>query len=82
MTGSALAPVIVPIVAIVTLTAWLTLVFHADAHPFWQAGRGTATKPGPAGADAAPGPSRPEISEHQGEDAGSEPVPVATRRAA
>jgi hypothetical protein len=33
MTGSALAPVVIPIVAFVFLFLWLALVFHANAHP-------------------------------------------------
>jgi hypothetical protein len=33
MTGSALAPVIIPIVAFVALFTWLALVYHANAHP-------------------------------------------------
>ena len=33
MTGSALAPVIIPIVAFVCLFLWIAMVFHANAHP-------------------------------------------------
>jgi hypothetical protein len=33
MTGSALAPVVIPIVAFVFLFLWLAMVFHANAHP-------------------------------------------------
>ncbi len=33
MTGSALAPVIIPIVAFVFLFLWIGMVFHANAHP-------------------------------------------------
>ena len=33
MTGSPLAPVIIPVVAVIVLAAWLALVFYADAHP-------------------------------------------------
>jgi hypothetical protein len=33
MTGSALAPVIIPIVAFVFLFLWIGLVFYANAHP-------------------------------------------------
>jgi hypothetical protein len=33
MTGSALAPVVIPIVAFVSLILWLVMVFHANAHP-------------------------------------------------
>jgi hypothetical protein len=33
MTGSALAPVIIPIVAFVFLFLWIGMVFYANAHP-------------------------------------------------
>jgi hypothetical protein len=33
MTGSALAPVVIPIVAFVFLFLWVAMVFHASAHP-------------------------------------------------
>jgi len=33
MTGSALAPVIIPIVAFVALVVWIGMVFYANAHP-------------------------------------------------
>ena len=35
MTGSSLAPIVIPIVAMVSLAAWLTIVFYADRHPLW-----------------------------------------------
>jgi hypothetical protein len=37
MTGSFLVPIVVPIVAFVTLVAWLRIVYWADAHPGWKA---------------------------------------------
>lgn len=36
MTGSTLGIIIIAIVAVITLAAWLALVFHADAHPAWR----------------------------------------------
>jgi len=33
MTGSALAPVVIPIVAFVFLFLWIAMVFHANSHP-------------------------------------------------
>ena len=33
MTGSALAPVVIPIIAFVFLFLWVAMVFHANAHP-------------------------------------------------
>lgn len=84
MTGSALAPVIIPIVAIVALAAWLTLVFYADAHPSWHAGQGTAAQPAAAepGPGGAPRPTGPDVCACDGENASSEPAPVASGRAA
>jgi hypothetical protein len=35
MTGSSLAPIVIPIVAMVSLAAWITMIFYADRHPFW-----------------------------------------------
>ncbi len=36
MTGSSLAPIIIPIVVMASLAAWLILVFHAANHPQWS----------------------------------------------
>jgi hypothetical protein len=67
MTGSSLVPIVVPIVALVTLAAWLGMVFWADAHPGRKArGAGAAgvdvppATAGPGGAPAGelPPPSR------------------------
>ena len=33
MTGSSLAPIIIPIVAMISLFGWLAAVFYADSHP-------------------------------------------------
>ena len=33
--GSSLAPIDIPIVAMVSLAAWLTIIFYADRHPLW-----------------------------------------------
>jgi len=35
MTGSSLAPVVIPIVAMFSLAAWLAMIFYADRHPLW-----------------------------------------------
>ena len=35
MTGSSLAPIVIPIVAMVSLAAWLAVIFYADRHPLW-----------------------------------------------
>lgn len=39
MTGSSMAPVIIPIVVASALAVWLGLVFYADARPGWKAHR-------------------------------------------
>lgn len=36
MTGSTSALIIIPIVTVLTLAAWIALVFYADAHPVWR----------------------------------------------
>lgn len=33
MTGSSLAPIVIPIVVMISLAVWLIMVFHAEAHP-------------------------------------------------
>jgi hypothetical protein len=81
MTGSAVAPVVIPVVIIVALAAWLAMVFYADAHPP-HAGRRTASEPGTAPADIAPRPVRPEASARDGEDATGGPSPAPARHAA
>jgi len=39
MTGSSLAPIIIPIVAMIALSGWLAMVYYANAHPEWKAHR-------------------------------------------
>jgi hypothetical protein len=34
--GSSLAPLVIPIVAMVSLAAWLTILFYVDRHPLWR----------------------------------------------
>jgi hypothetical protein len=51
MTGSSLAPIIIPIVVSISLAAWLIMVYYAASHPEWKNAR-----PAPAEADPAPGP--------------------------
>lgn len=36
MTGSGLAPVVIPIVVSIGLAVWLTMVFRAASHPQWK----------------------------------------------
>jgi len=35
MTGSSLAAIVIPIVVMLSLAAWIAMVFHAASHPFW-----------------------------------------------
>ena len=35
MTGSSLAPIVIPVVMAISLAAWLIMVFHAANHPQW-----------------------------------------------
>jgi uncharacterized membrane protein len=41
MTGSSIDFIVVPIVAVISLAAWLIMVYYADSHPQW---RGDETK--------------------------------------
>lgn len=63
MTGSSLAPIVIPIVVAIGLVAWLVLVYHADSHPYWR-GRATTTEQPRAGAGAA-ARQRPELLQRQ-----------------
>ena len=51
MDGSGLSLIVVPIVAVISLAAWLILVFYADSHPQWgrAPGRGSSGPAAPAG---------------------------------
>ena len=42
MTGSSLAPIVIPIVVTISLAAWIFMVYYAGSHPSW---RGQATTP-------------------------------------
>ena len=36
MTGSSLAPIVIPIVVMFGLAAWIVMIFHAASHPQWR----------------------------------------------
>ena len=36
MTGSSVAAIVIPIVVMLSLAAWIAMVFHAASHPFWD----------------------------------------------
>jgi hypothetical protein len=76
MTGSFLVPIVVPIVAFIALTAWLGMVFWADAHPGWKA---HAAAPGPEVTAAVVPAAAAEPGAHQGSECAP---PVPDRKAA
>lgn len=55
MTGSNVAVIVIPIVVMLSLAAWIAMVFHAASHPFWgephraRQAIGAAAVPDPAG---------------------------------
>jgi len=63
MTGSSLAPYIIPIVAAISLAILLAVVYYADSHPEWKR---AGQEPGPRIAGQASSPavvSRTGVSE-------------------
>ena len=52
MTGSNLAPIVIPIVVMLSLGAWIALVFHAASHPRWRQRTAPAPKTAPAAHDS------------------------------
>lgn len=63
MTGSSLAPIVIPIVVAISLAAWIFMVYYADSHPYWR-GQATTPKLPRSGAPAAAG-QRPELPQRQ-----------------
>jgi hypothetical protein len=51
MDGSGLSLIVIPIVAVLSLAAWLIMVFYADSHPQWgrAPGRESSGHAAPAG---------------------------------
>lgn len=51
MSGSSLAPIVIPIAVAIGLAAWLIMVYHADRHPYWRGQIAAPERPkaGPAG---------------------------------
>ena len=60
MTGTDLATIVPPIVAMISLAVWLAMVFYADAHPAVR--RQAPAKPGPEPAVPAPADSGGELA--------------------
>jgi hypothetical protein len=80
MTGSSLAPFIIPIVAMICLAALLIAVYYADSHPEWKSAR---QEPGHrvVGEARPPEAGPPEVASRAGRDAlTGEPPPVPARR--
>jgi hypothetical protein len=44
MTGSDLAPIVIPIFVMFGLAAWIVMVFHAARHPQWRDSTAAAKK--------------------------------------
>jgi hypothetical protein len=57
MTGSSLAPVIIPIVVSISLAAWLIMVYYAASHPEWKSAPASAAA-SPVSAAASPSPGQ------------------------
>ena len=48
MTGSTVAAIVIPIVAMISLAVWIVLVFHADSHPRWRSSTTATPRQAPA----------------------------------
>jgi hypothetical protein len=72
MTGSSLAPLIIPIAGTLFLTAWLALVFYADRRPRRAAGN-------PAPGHGSPGPADLAARRLPGAPPADAPGPATTR---
>jgi hypothetical protein len=76
MTGSSLAPVVIPIVAMFSLAAWLAIIFYADRHPLW----GDRTKAAAKGIQSRQIRRFSARSVHLPHRAGRRRVPVSAAR--
>jgi hypothetical protein len=52
MTGSNLAPIVIPIVVMLSLGVWIALVFYAASHPRWRQRTAPAPRTAPAAHDS------------------------------
>jgi hypothetical protein len=77
MTGSSLAPVVIPIVVAIGLAAWIFMVFYADSHPYWRGQATTLSQPR-TGTSAAAG-QRPKLSQRQATPARQAEHPITRR---
>jgi len=83
MSGSALAPLIIPIVVVPALAIWLIMVYYADSHPWWRTrGQLPAQRDSEPGTAALPGPVVDVPAPRRAEpEAASAEQPVAATRA-
>jgi hypothetical protein len=79
MTGSSWVPIVIPIVAIITLGGWLAAVYRADSHPGWK-GQPSAPLPS-AFSMAVPSGQQPDIP-RQGSAPAEEGTPGDTTEGA
>jgi hypothetical protein len=61
MTGSSLAPIIIPIVVTPALAIWLAMVYYAGRHPMWRARQAAVTQQA-AGPRLQPSTRAPQLS--------------------
>lgn len=85
MTGSTLAVILIPIVAVLSLACWLGLVYYAAAHPGNRARRGAPPQQSGAAyyrmtADQAPRLADPVPEPRAPSDQEPERIPVAAAR--
>ena len=79
MTGSTLAAVVIPIVALTVLAVWLAMVFYADSHPRWGTSGATSAR----GRSSLPGGARkpPDVEiPRPRQDDSSESIPAGHAR--
>ena len=78
MDGSSIDLIIIPVVVVISLAAWLIVVFYAVAHPEWKHGP-ASTQDAPATTLPGDGISRPraEIPRPARQPAGTRPMVTA-----
>ena len=54
MSGSSLAPIIIPVVVVPVLAFWLIMVAYADRHPAWRKGGQASARQAPARSPGRP----------------------------
>jgi hypothetical protein len=77
MTGSSLAPIVIPIVVMFSLAAWIVMVFYAASHPQWR-DRSTAVPQNMQPRQIQRVPARPVYRSYR--DGTRHPVPASAAR--